>query len=98
MTLQQVGDMFSEAQRMDNKNEFLKRVQGGLYSRSDPRSLSKKNPEKNVEMVMSPRAWKTVTKSSFALKSKFLNSDLDHSVALKKDLKQFRDEITAKRQ
>ena len=49
-------------------------------------------------MVMSPRAWKTVTKSSFALKSKFVNSDLDHSIALKKDLKQFRDEITAKRQ
>lgn len=70
MTTEQVANMFAEAQRMDSKNEYRKLLQNGLYSRSDSRNLMKKDTEFNLSMAMDPEAWKVVTKSPAALKSK----------------------------
>lgn len=47
---------------------------------------------------MDPQNWKTVTKSPFALKSKFLIFGENLFLAFKRDLKEFRDEMTAKRE
>ena len=45
-------------------------------------------------MAMGPESWKTVTKSPAALKSKSIIGWL-LNLAFKKDLKNFRDEMTA---
>lgn len=56
---------------MHHTTIYRKMVQEGLYSKSDPRGIVKKDTTFNLQMCMDPEAWKTVTKSPAALKSKF---------------------------
>lgn len=79
MSQEQVANMFGEAQREDNVARFRKTVQGGLYSRSDPRCIQSMNTEYNMKMQMDPQSWKVVTKSPAALKSKYF---VDQSCSL----------------
>ena len=50
---------------------YRKLIQNGIYSKSDPRSIVKKDTEYNLQLAMCPQDWKTVTKSPAALKSMF---------------------------
>jgi len=56
-----------------------------LFSQADSRNVVKKSVEYYKGMAMDPESWKTVTKSPAALKT------------FKRDLRDFRDEMTAQK-
>lgn len=57
----------------------------------------KKDIDFHLNMAIDPHQWKLITKSPAALRSKLV-SFFDQNLAFKHDLKQFRDEMTAKKQ
>lgn len=71
MTVEQVATMFSEANRKVAETNYRKLIQSGMYNKSDPRSVQKKSLETNIKWAIDPEAWKIITKSGAALKSKF---------------------------
>ena len=88
--------MFGEAKRMDAEAIYRKMIQNGSFNSSDPRSIVKKDIDFHLNMAIDPRQWKLITKSPAALRSKLIA--FDQILAFKHDLKQFRDEMTAKKQ
>ena len=70
MTIEQVANMFGEANRMNACSIYRKHVQQGLFQRADIRTTVKKDTQQYLQMAMGPDSWKTVTKSPAALKSK----------------------------
>ena len=61
--IEQVANMFGEAQREDNLAEYRKQIQNGMYSRTDPRSIQKQHGQ-TADLDIYKRVSKTMDRGS----------------------------------
>lgn len=54
MTIEQVGNMFGEAKRMDDTAKFLKLIQTGALNKADFRSIQKKDADYYQNLAINP--------------------------------------------